>query len=172
MQTGAVLAGGGEALLEFIQAAVEQSHAGLRGVLALQGEHAGRIDVGGFEDLGAAEGFGPAHALAHFGLQEELLLVPIAAEDGAGRGHFGEGGRAFVGTRAIHGSARALLPAEREIAAARLQRGGAQQVDFEIAGGDGGGIAGADEAHFVAAAGAQRLLFDALRGTPRHALRL
>ena len=56
--------------------------------------------------------------------------------------------------------------------AARLQGGGAQQVDFEIAGGDRGGIAGADEAHLVAAGGAQRLLFDALRGTARHALGL
>ena len=80
-------------------------------------------------------------------------------------------GRALLGTRAIHRAARALLPAQREIAAARLQRGGAQQVDFEIAGGDGGGIAGAHEAHLVAAAGAQRLLFDALRRTARHALR-
>src|ERR1035438_2206500 len=64
-QAGALLAGGGQALLEFIQAAVEQPHAGLRGVLALQGEHTGRIDVGGLEDPGAAEGFWPAHALAH-----------------------------------------------------------------------------------------------------------
>src|ERR1039458_9702834 len=90
-QAGALLAGGGQALLEFIQAAVEQAHAGLRGVLALQREHTGRVDVGGLEDPGAAEGFRPAHALAHFGLQEERLLVPIAREDGAGRGHFSEG---------------------------------------------------------------------------------
>src|ERR1019366_5229448 len=51
-----------------------------------------------------------------------------------------EAGCAFVGTRAGHRSTRALLPAELEIRSARLQRGGAQHVDLEIAGSDRGGV--------------------------------
>ena len=59
-----------------------------------------------------------------------------------------------------------------KLRAAGLQGGGAQQVDLEVAGGHDFGIARAHEAHTIAAAAADRLLFDALRGTARRPVAL
>ena len=50
-----------------LQALVEQAHPGPRCVLALQSEQAGGVDVGGLEEAGAVQRFGPADAAAHFG---------------------------------------------------------------------------------------------------------
>jgi len=74
--------------------------------------------------------------------------------------------------RAVHRAARALLPAKHQVGAAGLQGGGAEQVDLELRGGDGGGIAGAEEAHAVDPGIAERLIFEGFGGAARNAVAL
>src|ERR1039458_6111671 len=72
------------------------------------------IHVDRLEDLGAVEPIGPAQRAPHFGLEQEVLLLPVALEDSSRRSHFGERWRALIGARPIHGAAGAPLPAECE----------------------------------------------------------
>jgi hypothetical protein len=86
------------------------------------------VDIGGFEDFGAVEGFGPAHERRTSGCRKNVFSFQSPFEGGAGNGHFGERRSALLGTRAIHRAARALLPAQRQgrrraVAASRCAAG-------------------------------------------------
>jgi hypothetical protein len=73
---------------------------------------------------------------------------------------------------AIDGATRALLPAQREGAAARLQGRGPQQVDFEVRVGHRRRVSRAQKAHAIRAGRPQSVLFDRFGGPARRALGL
>ena len=63
----------------------------------MQLDRLGRPEIGGFSKLSRGERLTPVQGLANFLLRKEGVAAEAAGEDGAGDGHFGEGGQRVIG---------------------------------------------------------------------------